>query len=120
MNFAVNVTTNLTKLNNLLDDAIDVASEALANQIMNDSLQYIPKQEGILRSSGRIETTEKKGERVLVWNTPYAAKQWFGVGIHHYTTPGTGKMWVETARTSVTRNAWAMVVRKAFLKRMGK
>lgn len=96
------------------------AVEALANQMMNDSLQYIPKSRSVLRDSGTI-TKEKKGVRFLVWRTVYALYQWYGVradGTHrvkHYTTRGTGTQWVEKAK-SQNLSSWNEVAQNAFTK----
>lgn len=98
------------------------AVEALANQMMNDSLQYIPKNRSILRDSGSIKK-EKKGVRFLVWRTVYALYQWYGVrtdGTHRvkkYTTRGTGTQWVEKAKAK-RLSAWTKVVKNAFAKGM--
>ena len=40
-----------------LDAAADKAAAALADQMMNDSLDIIPKQDGNLRDAGRVVKT---------------------------------------------------------------
>ena len=105
--------------------AADKAAEGLAAQMMNDSLDKIPKQEGTLRDSSRIDKPEN-GVRELIWYAKdkksgqvYAAYQWYGMridGTHvveHYTTPGTGKAWVETARAE-NQAAWDKVAQNGF------
>lgn len=103
----------------------DAAAEALAAQMMNDSLDKIPDDgEHTLRDIGRIEKTDA-GERDLVWPNVYAGYQWYGMrvdGTHvveHYTTPGTGKAWVDTARAE-NQAAWDTVAQNAFTKGMSK
>ena len=65
------------------------------------------------------------GSRDLVWSNVYAAYQWYGMrvdGTHvveNYTTPGTGKMWVEQARAESGDN-WQKVTQNAFTEGIGK
>jgi len=116
------IKTDKAKWRAAVNLAADKAAEALAEQMMQDSLQIIPKQEGSLRDSGRIEKTEGGG-RALVWKTVYAPYQWFGERIdgshkvRNYSTPGTGKMWVEQARTQNAEN-WRTVAQNAINKSM--
>ena len=90
---------------------------------MSDSRDKIPDDgEHTLRDIGRIERVDT-GERDLVWSNAYAAYQWYGMrvdGTHvveHYTTPGTGKAWVDTARTE-NKEKWDKVAQNAFAKGM--
>lgn len=123
---SVTVKTNAAKWKSAIAKGADFAAAALAEQMMNDSLQIIPKQEGGggLRDAGRIEKPTE-GERALVWSNSYALYQWYGIredGSHkvrHYTTPGTGKMWVEQARAK-NGSKWDKVAQNAFSKGVGK
>ena len=105
-----------------VEKAADFAAAALAEQIMTDSHDKIPKQEGTLRDMGRVEKVDA-GSRDLVWSNVYAAYQWYGMrvdGTHvveNYTTPGTGKMWVEQARAE-NQATWDNVVQNGFTKGM--
>ena len=99
--------------------AADFAAAALAEQMMNDSRDKVPDDgEHTLRDIGRIEKVDA-GSRDLVWSNVYAGYQWYGMradGTHvvrHYTTAGTGKMWVEQARTE-SADKWQKVAQKAF------
>lgn len=80
----------------------EASLKAVADQMLADSRQYVPKQEGILRDSARVEmvgTTEAD----LIWDTPYAAYQYYGCwpdGSHqvvNHTTAGTTTFWVDEA-----------------------
>ena len=113
----VNVTTDLAKWKSIITQATEDAAYALAEQMMNDSLDVIPRAEGMLRDSGKIEEIE--GDVALTWETPYALYQWYGMwdnGSHkvkNYTTPGTSKLWVEKARQKNQKN-WTTVFENAF------
>lgn len=103
--------------------AADTAAAALAEQMMNDSRDKVPDDgEHTLRDIGRIEKVDA-GSRDLVWSNVYAGYQWYGMrvdGTHvveHYTTPGTGKAWVDTARAE-NQAAWDKVAQNGFTKGM--
>lgn len=53
--------------------------------------QYVPREEGALRSSEPLSSRYPEG--LLVWSTPYAAKQYY-VPMSH-TTAGTCDHWDE-------------------------
>ena len=99
---SITVKTNRSAWESAVRKAADKAAAALAEQVMTDSRDKIPKQEGTLRDIGRIEKTAE-GARDLVWSNAYAGYQWYGMradGTHvvkNYTTAGTGTMWAEKA-----------------------
>lgn len=105
--------------------AADFAAAALAEQMMNDSRDKVPDDgEHTLRDIGRIEQVDA-GSRDLVWSNVYAGYQWYGMRkdsthvVENYTTPGTGKAWVETARAENQTN-WDKVAQNGFTKGMSK
>lgn len=115
----VEIKTNRAAWKSAIDMAADKAAAALAEQVMNDSLDKIPDDgEHTLRDIGRIEKTQT-GQRELVWDNVYAGYQWYGMradGTHvveNYTTPGTGKMWIEQARAE-NSDKWQKVAQNAF------
>lgn len=121
----VEIKTDRTKWAALVAKAADAAADALADQMMNDSLDKIPDDgEHTLKDNHRIDKPAN-GERDLVWSSVYAGYQWYGMrvdGTHvveHYTTPGTGKAWVDTARAE-NQAAWDTVAQNAFTKGMSK
>lgn len=117
MGATVKVTTKKDTWKNLVMDASDKMLIILGQQIYNNSLQYVPKQYGggTLRDSFAIDKVN--GEVSLVWDTPYAQAQWFGISnggtIKNYSTPGTTKMWVEAARAKYGDD-WEQVAQNAF------
>ena len=115
---AIEVKTDRAAWAAALERASKAAAEALAIQIKNDSLDYVPDDgEHILRDSCQIEDTEDGKD--LVWRGVYAGYQWFGAradGSHqvkHYTTPGTGSAWVDKAK-DVHGEEWQKVTQNAF------
>lgn len=123
MSVTVSIKTDRAAWKAAVEKAADFAAAALAEQIMTDSHDKIPKQEGTLRDIGRIVKADF-GSRDLVWSNVYAAYQWYGMrvdGSHkvrNYTTPGTGKMWVEAARAE-RGETWQKVAQNAFEKGLG-
>ncbi len=118
------IKTNRAAWKAALEAGAEAASTAMAEQMMNDSRDKIPKQEGTLRDIGRIEKIDT-GDRDLVWSSVYAAYQWYGMrvdGTHvveHYTTAGTGKAWVDAARAE-NQAIWDKVAQNGFTRGMGK
>lgn len=117
------IKTDRAKWKATLEAGADAASAALAEQMMSDSRDKIPDDgEHTLRDIGRIEKLAA-GERNLVWSNVYAGYQWYGMrvdGTHvveHYTTPGTGKAWVDTARAE-NQATWNKVAQNGFTKGM--
>lgn len=127
---AVEIKTNRAAWKAALEAGAEAASSALAEQMMSDSIDKIPRsagdervEGGALSDIGWIEKLDT-GERDLVWSNVYAAYQWYGMrvdGTHvveHYTTPGTGKAWVDTARAE-NKEKWDKVAQNAFEKGIG-
>ena len=117
------IVTNAAAWKRFVERAADFAAAAVSEQIMTDCADLIPDDgEHLLSDSGRIEAP-KKGSRDLVWRKVYAGYQYFGIradGTHkvrNYTTPGTGKLWVEVAQASKGAN-WEKVAQNAFTQRM--
>lgn len=120
---AVTVKTNRAAWKAATDKAADFAAAALAEQMMNDSRDYIPTDgENMLRDAGRIEKPAE-GERDLVWDNVYAGYQWFGAradgshAVHNYTTPGTGKAWVDEAKAA-NKDKWDQTAQNGFTEGM--
>lgn len=80
---------------------------AMANQAMADMNTFVPKREGDLRNSAHIDS----GGQFVVWETPYAKRQFYGIGIHNYTTPGTGPRWDLKAK-GMYLNSWVDAFKK--------
>ena len=95
------------------------AENAIADQIISDCRQYVPKQENTLRDSARVEH-ENNGTQV-VYETPYAAYQYYGCwpdGSHvikNHTTTGTVTRWIEHAKAH-NADKWLRVGQNAVRK----
>ena len=125
---SVEIQTDRAKWADAVNSAANVAMYALAEQMLADSEQYVPYSAGSIQSAGNLRESGKveqgsSGEFWLVWDSVYALYQWFGMRrdgshkVHHYTTPGTGKQWVELARAS-NGQKWQSIAQKAFTEGM--
>jgi hypothetical protein len=116
---SVIVKTDKKKWINAINNASETAAYALAEQMLADSEQYVPLLTDNLRESGHVVKGETSGRFYLVWDTVYALYQWFGVRadgshpVHNYTTSGTGKQWVETAKDK-NLEKWRDIAQKRF------
>ena len=124
LDMSVIVKTDKAKWINAINNASEKACYALAEQMLADSEKFVPysggssQSAGGLRESGKVEKGES-GKFYLVWDTVYALYQWFGTradGTHpvkNYTTPGTGKQWVEKAKDQYS-DRWRDIAQKGF------
>lgn len=99
-----------------LSKASRKAENAVADQIIADCRQYVPKQENTLRDSARVE--HDGGGTQVTYNTPYAAYQYYGCwpdGSHvikKHTTSGTTTKWIEHAKAN-NNDKWLRVAQNA-------
>ena len=102
---------------NRVNNASERAMNQVADQIIADCRQYVPKDQNSLRDSARIEH-ENNGTQVT-YNTPYAAYQYYGCwpdGSHqvrNHTTSGTVTKWIEHAKGN-NSDKWLRVAQRAF------
>lgn len=66
----------------------------LSSQILGDCNQYVKYDRGTLEGSSYIHS--KLGEGTLIWQTPYARRQYWE--IQTSLTPGRTWKWCETAK----------------------
>ena len=121
---AVIVKTDRQKMQQVMGKASELARYALAEQMLADSEKFVPYSAGSIQSAGNLRESGKivqgeDGVLYLVWDAVYALYQWYGIradGTHkvtHYTTPGTGKQWVEAARAQYG-DRWHEIAQKEF------
>lgn len=86
------VTINTPQLDALLDPAAKrKRQEEYAMRAAHVMRKYVPEEETFLRDSEPVNSRYEDG--LLIWNTPYAAKQ-YSVPMNH-TTAGTCDHWDE-------------------------
>jgi hypothetical protein len=111
----MNITVEVKQkdINGLIDRNLPQALAILAEQIRADSDQFVPRLTGDLRTFVNVRTNMNEAE--LIYNSRYAVYQWFGVGMKHYTTIGTGPEWCEVARNRYG-NDWVRVLSNGILR----
>lgn len=90
----VSINVNLDGVYNKLGpNAVRRGQHAMANQMLADMNQFVPKLSNTLRTTGHVSGS---GD-TIIWNTKYAKAQFYGTNgravFTHYTTPGTGPRW---------------------------
>jgi hypothetical protein len=87
---------------------------AMANQMLSDMNQFVPKLSNTLRTTGHVSG----GGNKLIWDTKYAKAQFYGTNgravFKNYSTPGTGPRWDLKAKGQYM-DAW----KRAYLKGAG-
>lgn len=70
----------------------------LDNLIIRDSNYFCPKETSVLQKSAIINTT--MGSGLLIWQTPYARKQYYGEQLDHskQRNPNACARWFEAAK----------------------
>lgn len=81
---------------------------ALSSQILGDCNQYVKYEHGGLEGSSHEHS--KLGEGLLIWQTPYAKRQYWE--IRTSLTPGRTWKWCETAKRK-HKDTWRRIAEKA-------
>ena len=89
--------------------SIKKAQKKLDAQIIKDCNYYVPLKSGALQKSAIIHT--KIGSGIIVWRTPYARQQYYGVSFNHSQqhNPNACAKWFETAKAR-KMEAWGKLV----------
>lgn len=99
-------------------DKVEQGIEAMAEAVLARSLITVPRKNGDLTNSGRVEGNGLERSVIYGGNeVPYAAYQERGErldGSHkvqHYTTPGTGSRYLQNAFESVLKEGIGSYIR---------
>lgn len=103
----VNIRKDLRGVRTKADRMIQMGQYALANQAHADMNRYVPYLTGNLRNQSFVAS----GNKSVIWNTPYARRQFYNYGAK-FTTPGTGPRWDLKAK-SIHGTSWARVAKAA-------
>lgn len=93
-----------------LSGNIDYAQKVLDNEVLKDCDEYVPFNTGNLRDSGIRGT--RIGSGVVMYNTPYARRVYYGKGARTDKHPKATPQWFEKAK-AVHKEKWLELVRKA-------
>ena len=92
--------------NKFSDRNIQRGRYALANQMMSDMEEFVPRQEGDLRTAVSMSLDASE----IHYHMQYAQKQ-FTTQFSNYTVPGTGPRWDLKAK-SIYMSTWVRVFAK--------
>mgnify|MGYP000912400283 FL=1 len=95
-------------------DAVRKGQHAMANQMLSDMNQFVPKLSNTLRTTGHVSG----GGDSIIWNTKYAKAQFYGTNgravFKNYSAPGTGPRW-DLKGKGMYMDAW----KRAYLRGAG-
>lgn len=110
MSMKIKVTKDLSGIPKRVKAMRERGQFTLANQAHADMNLYAPMLSGDLRSQSYI-TDDGDGWDQVVWEVPYARRQYYNYGAR-FTTPGTGPNWDGKAR-SIHMASWKKIVKAA-------
>lgn len=94
---SVKITVNETGIKATIDNAWESGLEMLSSQILQDCNRYCKEDTGMLIMSSLIHSKLKQG--VLIWNTPYAARQYYEIRTAYKDVNSNASWrWVELAK----------------------
>ena len=87
---SVKININAQGIQAKIDNAWESGLEMLSSQILRDCNEYCKEDTGMLIMSSYIHSRLKEG--LLVWNTPYAARQYYKIQTA-YKSPNHNATW---------------------------
>lgn len=113
----MSVTFNLdvSKIMDNIETANEFAIAAMSQQVLADSNYYCKHDQGMLIASAINNPDTEKG--IIVWDTPYAQKQYYLENANTDKNPNAQMMWFHKAK-DVHGDEWNKVYAAAFKKAM--
>lgn len=91
----ITVETDRAAIRAQVETGIEQALPILSEQVLKDCNNYCKEDQGTLISSSQSASDVQKGN--LVWDTPYAAKQYYLPAASHDVNPNAASMWCHKA-----------------------
>ena len=102
---SVRIKINENSIRATIDNTWSTGREMLCSQILRDCNEFCKEDTGMLILSSLIHSKLKEG--LLIWNTPYAARQYYEIQTaNHSPNARASWRWVEVARNRY-RERWA-------------
>ena len=103
---SVKIKINENSIKATIDNAWETGREMLCSQILRDCNEFCKMDTGMLIMSSYIHSKLKDG--LLIWNTPYAARQYYEIQTAYTKggNPNATWRWVEVARNRY-KERWA-------------
>lgn len=106
------ITSDISAIQQQVIQAANRAQAVLDEQILKDSNFYVPMDTQQLERSGIINS--KIGEGLLIWNTPYARRIYYGeqYNFSKDKNPNARALWFEYAK-SIHLASWRELAKRA-------
>lgn len=85
------------------------AQKFLDSEILRTTTPFVPIRSGALRKSGQLGTVIGSGE--VIWNAPYARKQYYSTATSRVYDAQCGAKWFERSKIQ-NKSAWIRGVKK--------
>ena len=96
---SVRITVNENTIQAHIDNTWENGIEMLSSQILRDCNRYCKEDTGMLIMSSYIHSRLKEG--LLIWQTPYAARQYYEIRTAHHDVNGEASWrWCEVAKNN--------------------
>ena len=112
----VTVTLDRARVKARIEAGVEKMIPAVAEQALADCNYFAKRDQGTLIESGETASDLKAGE--LVWNTPYAKKQYYSGTPSKDVNPNASLMWCEKAHDTSGAD-WQKIAQKQFEEGMG-
>ena len=112
----VTVTLDRARVKARIKAGIDKMIPAVAEQALADCNYFAKRDQGTLIESSETSSDIQNGE--LVWNTPYAKKQYYSGTPSKDVNPNASLMWCEKAHDTYGAD-WEKIAQKQFEEGMG-
>ncbi|MBM4762709.1 minor capsid protein [Bacillus sp. B15-48] len=103
----INIKKDLKGVSKRVSQMTKQGQYAFANQVHADSNLYAPRLSSDLRNQSNVTSDNKQ----VVWNVPYARRQYYNYGAK-FTTPGTGPKW-DSKALAIHGRQWVNITKKA-------
>lgn len=108
----VKITFNKNQVKTQIHGLTEKAQKKLDSAVLKDSNYFCPEKESFLMKSAILHTVIGSGH--VVWNTPYARKQYYGLkNKSHLKNPNATYKWFESAKARKL-NEWVEIVKNEY------
>ena len=112
----VTVTLDRARVKARIKAGVEKMIPAVAEQALADCNYFAKRDQGTLIESSETASDIQNGE--LVWNTPYAKKQYYTGTPSKDVNPNASLMWCEKARDTYGKD-WHRIAQRQFEEGMG-
>lgn len=112
---SVTFSLDIPRIMDHVEAANKFAIAAMSQQVLADSNYYCKLDQGTLIASSQTNSDTENG--IIVWDTPYAQRQYYFENAHKDKNPNAQMMWFHKAK-DIHGEEWTQSYRAAFSQRM--